>query len=95
MSGTRTRLILILFQILNPVEPRSSSMGLKPSSLSFRMVALVPAAPTASFLKKLSSLLKLFATDWPRWFSESPFLQIKNTKHISRYSMLDWIKNQT
>jgi hypothetical protein len=65
MSGTRTRLIFIFFQILKPVEPRSSSIGLNHIALRRLMVAFVPAAPTASFLRKLSSLLKLFATAPP------------------------------
>ncbi|HOE40348.1 MAG TPA: hypothetical protein PLB25_01740 [Rhodoferax sp.] len=34
---------------------------MNPIALSWLMVAFVPAAPTASFLKKLSSLLKLLA----------------------------------
>jgi hypothetical protein len=73
MSGTLTRLILIFFQILNPVEPRSSSIGSNPMLLSLAMVAFVPAAPTASFLKKLSSLLKLFATlAPPNYQSDNP-----------------------
>lgn len=71
MSGTRTRLILIFFQILKPVEPRSSSMGLNPRAFSRLIVAFVPAAPTASFRRKLSSLLKLFATTSPSRFSSS------------------------
>ena len=37
-------------------------MGLNPIDFSRSMVALVAAAPMASFLRKLSSLLKLFAT---------------------------------
>jgi len=61
ISGTRTRLILIFFQILKPVEPRSSSIGLNPNAFNRLIVAFVPAAPMASFLRKLSSLLKLFA----------------------------------
>ena len=44
------------FQFLNPVEPRSSSIGLNLISFKMSMVVLVPAAPTASFLNKLSSL---------------------------------------
>ena len=56
------RFIFIFFQILKPVEPRSSSIGLNPIDFSRSMVALVAAAPMASFLRKLSSLLKLFAT---------------------------------
>ena len=69
------RLILIFFQILKPVEPRSSSIGLNPIVFNRAMVALAPAAPIASFLKKLSSLLKLFATVPPQLiWEESHYL---------------------
>lgn len=65
ISGIRVRLIFMFFQILNPVDPRSSSIGLNPNCLIATIVSFVPAAPTASLRRKLSSLLKFIANRTP------------------------------
>lgn len=74
-------------------------MGAKPEFAKVLMVAFVPVAPTASFLRKLSSLLKLFATPlsgsgavhdrcwiwffWPDRVIDRPVAYGRDTLHVA------------